>query len=169
MSAQNISHLRSLRILSLPSNRIAALPGADDDGDNDDNDAIEGRVPLDLPSLAELYLSHNALTVLPARSLSRLPALTTLDLSGNAIERLAGLAGPDRVPLLEEFWFSGNRLSGPGAFADIERELAGKRKLGTVYFEGNPFEREAGATYRNKIKLALPQIVQIDATFVRPG
>lgn len=40
------------------------------------------------------------------------------------------------------------------------------KRLQTVYLEGNPVEKNA--QYRLKLKLLLPQIKQIDATFVRP-
>ena len=46
----------------------------------------------------------------------------------------------------------------------MEGELRDKKKLSTVYFEGNPLQLDNGATYRNKVRLALPQIQQIDAS-----
>lgn len=46
----------------------------------------------------------------------------------------------------------------------MEQELADKKNLQTVYFEGNPLQRLNATTYRNKVRLALPQIVQIDAS-----
>lgn len=46
----------------------------------------------------------------------------------------------------------------------MEQELADKKNLQTVYFEGNPLQRLNAITYRNKVRLALPQIVQIDAS-----
>lgn len=36
--------------------------------------------------------------------------------------------------------------------------------LDTVYLEGNPLQAAAGANYRRKVMLALPQVNQIDAT-----
>jgi protein phosphatase 1 regulatory subunit 7 len=42
--------------------------------------------------------------------------------------------------------------------------LRDKEELETVYFEGNPLQRNQPALYRNKVRLALPQIVQIDAS-----
>ena len=36
--------------------------------------------------------------------------------------------------------------------------------LTTVYFEGNPLERRQRALYRGKVRLALPNIRQIDAS-----
>jgi protein phosphatase 1 regulatory subunit 7 len=42
--------------------------------------------------------------------------------------------------------------------------LADKEELETVYFEGNPLQRQQPALYRNKIRLALPRVVQIDAS-----
>ena len=38
--------------------------------------------------------------------------------------------------------------------------------LDTVYLEGNPAQRSEGASYRRKVQLALPQIAQLDATYV---
>lgn len=81
-----------------------------------------------------------------------------LDISNNLIEHLTGLKG--EVPELEELWASSNKLE---SFEEIERELGDKEKLETVYFEGNPLQRMAGVTYRNKVRLALPRIKQIDA------
>ena len=48
----------------------------------------------------------------------------------------------------------------------MERELADKKELSTVYFEGNPLQTRSPALYRNKVHLALPQIQQIDASML---
>lgn len=85
--------------------------------------------------------------------------LRVLDISNNEIEHLTNLAGI--APDLEELWASSNKLE---SFEEIEKELGDKEKLETVYFEGNPLQRAAGAMYRNKVKLALPRIKQIDAS-----
>ncbi|KAG7116762.1 Protein phosphatase 1 regulatory subunit SDS22 like protein [Verticillium longisporum] len=50
---------------------------------------------------------------------------------------------------------------------NVERELRDKAALTTVYFEGNPLQLRGPAVYRNKVRLALPQLSQIDATFVK--
>lgn len=45
------------------------------------------------------------------------------------------------------------------------REILGdKAELGTVYFEGNPLQRRKREVYRTKVRLALPQVRQIDAS-----
>jgi hypothetical protein len=62
---------------------------------------------------------------------------------------------------LEEFWASSNQLS---SFQEVEKELADKAELTTVYFEGNPLQTRGPAVYRNKVRLALPQVQQIDAS-----
>lgn len=49
-------------------------------------------------------------------------------------------------------------------FSQVEASLAGMKDLETVYFEGNPIQKDLGANYRRKIMLALPQVGQIDAT-----
>ncbi len=46
----------------------------------------------------------------------------------------------------------------------MERELAGLEELSTVYFEGNPLQTMNVVTYRNKVRLALPRVRQIDAS-----
>ena len=53
--------------------------------------------------------------------------------------------------------------------SDLEKELGKENcpKLETVYLEGNPLQKAEGSAYRRKVKLALPQLSQIDATFVR--
>ena len=50
------------------------------------------------------------------------------------------------------------------SFDEVEKELADKKELKTVYFEMNPLQLKNPALYRNKVKLALPQIQQIDAS-----
>jgi protein phosphatase 1 regulatory subunit 7 len=131
--------LPNLRLLSIQSNRIRDLS------------------PLaDVPSLEELYISHNALTTL--RGLESCTKLRILEVSNNQITSLEGLTG---LLELEEVWASYNQLAD---FNDVERELKDKKKLTTVYFEGNPLQLRGPALYRNKVKLALPQVVQIDAS-----
>ncbi|RZA10622.1 MAG: hypothetical protein EOP10_34450, partial [Proteobacteria bacterium] len=46
---------------------------------------------------------------------------------------------------------------------EVERILKDKEKLEEVYFEGNPLQRSNPVLYRNKVRLALPQITKIDA------
>lgn len=84
--------------------------------------------------------------------------LRVLDVSNNQIEHLTNLAGI--APELEELWASSNKLT---SFDEIEKELGDKKKLETVYLEGNPMQYASGPMYRNKVKLALPNIRQIDA------
>jgi len=84
--------------------------------------------------------------------------LVNLDISSNPLDSLAGL-GP--IATLEELWASNCKLE---SFEDIERELVDKKELTTVYFEGNPLQKRQMALYRNKVKLALPRIRQVDAS-----
>ncbi|KAL2023487.1 hypothetical protein VTK56DRAFT_2483 [Thermocarpiscus australiensis] len=142
ISLTGLSGLPHLRLLSIQSNRIRDLS------------------PLkDVPQLEELYISHNALESL--EGLEHNTRLRVLEVSNNRIASLRGLAP---LAALEELWASYNQLAD---FAELERELADKRALTTVYFEGNPLQLRAPALYRNKVRLALPQVQQIDATFVR--
>jgi protein phosphatase 1 regulatory subunit 7 len=49
----------------------------------------------------------------------------------------------------------------------VEKQLGDKQNLETVYFEGNLLETRQPVLYRNKVRLALPRVKQIDATFVK--
>lgn len=138
-SSQNLAPLTSLRILSLPSNRLNAITGLET-----------------LVNLSELHISHNQLTSLAG--LENNTRLTILDVSNNQIAHLSHLATLNE---LEEFWASSNQLS---SFQEVEKELAGKESLQTVYFEMNPIEKNDPTGYRRKVRLALPQIRQIDAS-----
>ncbi|KAI1448575.1 protein phosphatases PP1 regulatory subunit sds22 [Annulohypoxylon stygium] len=139
---KGLGGLPKLRLLSIQSNRITDLS------------------PLrEVPQLEELYISHNALESLAG--LDGNPNLTIIDISNNTIKSLEGLGNLKNI---EEVWASYNQISD---FADIERELADKENLTTVYFEGNPVQLKQPALYRNKVRLALPQVQQIDATFVK--
>ncbi|KAF6825732.1 protein phosphatase pp1 regulatory subunit [Colletotrichum plurivorum] len=134
--------LPNLRLLSIQSNRIRDLS------------------PLSqVPSLEELYISHNALTSLAG--IEQNEKLRVLDISNNAVTSVKGLKS---LKNLEEFWASYNQISD---FNEVEKELRDKEHLTTVYFEGNPLQLRGPAVYRNKVRLALPQLSQIDATFVK--
>ncbi|EPE30757.1 L [Glarea lozoyensis ATCC 20868] len=138
----NIDSLQNLKILSIQSNRIRGITGLDN-----------------LPHLEELYISHNALTSLSG--LEKVMGLRVLDVSNNQITSIKGLK---HLEDLEEVWASYNQI---GDIAEIEEELKERKKLNTVYFEGNPLQLRNPTLYRNKVRLTLPQVMQIDATFVR--
>lgn len=140
---QNLDSLINLRILSIQSNRLTTLNGLSN-----------------LPKLEELYLSHNAVTDLSG--LEKNTTLRVLDFSNNQVSHLEHLS---TLKNLEELWASNNQLA---SFEEVERELKDKEKLQTVYFEGNPLQTDGPVVYRNKVRLALPQIVQIDASMFLP-
>ncbi|KAF2107118.1 hypothetical protein BDV96DRAFT_589723 [Lophiotrema nucula] len=139
---KGLDTLSNLKILSIQSNRLTAITGLEK-----------------LANLEELHISHNALTEISGLDSNR--KLRVIDVSANPIEHLTGLS---QLKHLEELWASNCKL---GSFAEVEKELRDKEELQTVYFEGNPLQTNQRALYRNKVKLALPQIVQIDATFVK--
>ncbi|KAF3934151.1 Internalin-A [Dactylellina cionopaga] len=138
---KNVSFLSSLKILSLPSNRLVKLSGLDG-----------------LTSLEELYVSHNAIEDLSG--LENTPNIKVLDVTHN---KLTSIKGIEHLSQLGEFWASENLLT---SFREVEDVLKDKAELETVYFEMNPLQTSGPATYRNKIRLALPQLKQIDATYV---
>ena len=81
-----------------------------------------------------------------------------LDITSNGVSSLKGLGHLEK---LEEFWASYNQIAD---FNEVERELRDKKELNTVYFEGNPLQLRQPALYRNKVRLTLPQVMQIDAS-----
>ncbi|KAJ6129920.1 protein phosphatase PP1 regulatory subunit Sds22 [Penicillium capsulatum] len=135
---KNLDALSNLRIISIQSNRLTSLNGLSA-----------------LPNLEELYLSHNAITELSG--LESNTTLRVLDFSNNQVSHLSHLS---TLKNLEDVWASNNQLA---SFEEIERELKDKEALETVYFEGNPLQTNGPAVYRNKVRLALPQITKIDA------
>lgn len=142
-SVSGLDKLPKLRLLSIQSNRVEDLS------------------PLkDVPTLEELYISHNMLQTL--EGLGENANLRVLDISNNQISSLKGL---ESLKNLEEVWASYNQI---GDFGDVEKTLKDKESLTTVYFEGNPLQLRGPALYRNKVKLALPQVSQIDASKSSP-
>ena len=141
---KNLDSLHNLQLLSIQSNRVTS-------------DSLSHLASL--PNLTELYISHNALENVEA--LSECLKLATIDISSNPIVSLKGLQ-----PLkdLEELWASDCQID---SFEELERELSDKAELTTVYFEGNPIQTKQMALYRNKVKLAVPQVKQVDATYVK--
>jgi protein phosphatase 1 regulatory subunit 7 len=139
---QELENLSSLRVLDLRSNRLTEIPP----------NALSS-----LTALEELYLSHNGLTAISG--LETNTRLRTIDISSNRITHLTNVG---HLVQLEEFWANNNLLE---SFPEVERELGGLEGLHTVYFEHNPLQKNAGATYRNKIRLCLKAVRQIDATY----
>ncbi|KAI9682287.1 MAG: Protein phosphatase 1 regulatory subunit sds22 [Caeruleum heppii] len=139
---ENLETLTGLEELWLGKNKITELKGLED-----------------LKGLEELYISHNALDEITG--LDNNLSLRVLDVSNNRIRTLSGLA---HLKQLEEVWASNNEIA---SFEEVESQLKDKESLNTVYFEGNPLQTKNPVLYRNKVRLALPQVQQIDATFVR--
>ncbi|KAF2426594.1 L domain-like protein [Tothia fuscella] len=138
----NLNSLSNLKILSIQSNRLRSISSLQN-----------------LINLEELHISHNALTSLDG--LNSNTNLRVIDISANPIDHLTSL---ETLSQLEELWASWCKLD---SFDEVEKQLGDKENLETVYFEGNPLQIKNQVLYRNKIKLALPRIKQIDATFVK--
>ncbi|KAG5953222.1 hypothetical protein E4U13_006794 [Claviceps humidiphila] len=133
--------LPKIRLLSIQSNRIRDLS------------------PLqEIPGLEELYISHNMLESL--EGIQDNVGLKIVDISNNQVR---GLKGLENLANLEELWASYNQI---GDFNEVEKMLRNKNDLTTVYFEGNPLQLRGPALYRNKVRLALPQVKQIDASML---
>lgn len=138
---KNLSPLTNLRLLDIKSNRLTSISGLEN-----------------LTNLEELYVSHNGITEITPSALANNTKLRVLDISSNQISHLENIG---HLKGLEELWASSNKLAD---FREVERELADKENLETVYFEMNPLQLTGPAVYRNKVRLALPQVKQIDAS-----
>lgn len=133
-----LTTLSNLRTLSIQANRLTSLDGIET-----------------IPQITELYVSDNKITSLePLRHNTQ---LQILDFQTNPISSLAGLEG---LKSLENVWASNCSID---SFEEIDRVLRDKENLEEVYFEGNPVQRQNPVLYRNKVRLALPQITKIDA------
>ncbi|EME45158.1 hypothetical protein DOTSEDRAFT_71009 [Dothistroma septosporum NZE10] len=139
---KGLSTLSNLRSLSIQANRLTSLDG------------IES-----LPQITELYVSDNQITSLePLRHNKK---LVMVDFQSNQISSLSGL---EELMELENVWASNCSVE---SFREVERALKDKSQLEEVYFEGNPLQRQNPVLYRNKVRLALPQISKIDAAYVK--
>jgi protein phosphatase 1 regulatory subunit 7 len=135
---KGLSTLTNLRTLSIQANRLTSLSGIET-----------------LPQLTELYISDNRIPSLePLRGNTK---LEILDFQTNPISSLAGI---EELKDLENLWASNCQIED---FREIERALKDKEKLEEVYFEGNPVQKQGPVLYRNKVRLALPQVSKIDA------
>ncbi|KAI4776806.1 L domain-like protein [Aureobasidium sp. EXF-3400] len=136
---KGLSTLTKLKTLSIQANRITSLEGL-----------------KELPQLEELYISDNLLTSL--ESLSYAPNIRILDVQNNPITSLRGVSA---LIYIENLWATSCKLE---RFDELEKELGDKKELSEVYFEGNPLQKSNPVLYRNKVRLALPQVSKIDAT-----
>jgi protein phosphatase 1 regulatory subunit 7 len=96
-----------------------------------------------------------------------------LDVGNNLLKKVEKLS---HLTQLEEFWVNRSEIAADqmqgnqnqfDSYPDIEKEFGKLSQLETVYFEGNPIQQDP--QYRLKLKLLLPSIKQIDATFIRPA
>ncbi|KAF7978812.1 hypothetical protein HWV62_44587 [Athelia sp. TMB] len=154
---ENLGSLKRLKILSIQSNRITKIENLES-----------------LENLEDIYLSHNGITRL--EGLDHNLKLKTLDLGSNFVPELENIA---HLKCLEELWvrliFAGqfhSSIVDPSQLNNnkittlqtLEPQLHAASALETIYLEGNPVQETEGGNYRRKIKMALPQLSQIDAT-----
>ncbi|KAM5538539.1 hypothetical protein V8D89_007872 [Ganoderma adspersum] len=139
---ENLGAVKKLRILSIQSNRITKIEGLES-----------------LENLEEFYISHNG--VQRIEGLENNVKLRTIDLGNNFVERLEGVS---HLTKLEELWINDNKIA---TLQDIEPQLKHIETLETIYLERNPVQASEGAAYRRKLILLLPQIQQLDATYVK--
>lgn len=103
--------------------------------------------------------------------------IKTLDLGSNFVPEVENIV---HLSCLEELWvifatytFNNDRPNNRflqlnnnkiATLQALEPQLSTSSALETIYLEGNPVQESEGGNYRRKIKLALPQLSQIDAT-----
>ena len=138
-NSKGLSTLTKLKTLSIQANRITSLEGL-----------------KELPQLEELYISDNLLTSL--EPLAYAPGLKILDVQNNPITSLRGVSA---LVHIENLWATGCKLE---SFNELEKELGDKKELSEVYFEATPLQKSNPVLYRNKVRLALPQVSKIDAS-----
>ncbi|KAG6816296.1 hypothetical protein H0H87_007179 [Tephrocybe sp. NHM501043] len=138
---ENLGTLKKLKILSLQSNRITKLENIEE-----------------LEDLEQLYLSHNGVKQL--EGLEKNTKLSTLDLGNNFLPTIENIS---HLTVLEELWINGNEIPD---LTDLEPQLGAIKSLETLYLEANPCQKRDMTGYRRKIMLALPQLKQIDATYL---
>lgn len=139
---QGLEKLAKLRLLSIQSNRITKIEGLEN-----------------LVNLEEFYISHNGLEKL--EGLENNVKLTTLDVGNNQISVIENLS---HLKVLQEFWASYNKIAD---INHLDQQLGENPALDTVYLEGNPAHLQDKVGYRRKVMIALPNLKQIDATFVK--
>ncbi|EKM78738.1 hypothetical protein AGABI1DRAFT_75193 [Agaricus bisporus var. burnettii JB137-S8] len=139
---EGLGNLKKLKVLSIQSNRITKLEN------------LEA-----LSALDQFYISHNGIERL--EGLDHNNKLTTLDVGSNFISTVENIA---HLTNLEELWMSGNKVPD---LRSVEAQLRHLQSLQTLYLEGNPCQTSDAVGYRRKVILALPQLTQLDATYVR--
>lgn len=138
---ENLDNLKQLTILSLQSNRITKVENLDK-----------------LENLEQLLLSHNGIEKL--EGLEHNTKLKMLDVGSNFIPAIENVS---HLTSLEDLWLGGNKIPD---LQTLEPQLRHISTLQTIYLEGNPCQKNEGTSYMRKIRLALPQLTQIDATYL---
>lgn len=138
---ENLDNLKQLTILSLQSNRIIKVENLDK-----------------LENLEQLLLSHNGIEKL--EGLEHNTKLKMLDVGSNFIPAIENVS---HLTSLEDLWLGGNKIPD---LQTLEPQLRHISTLQTIYLEGNPCQKNEGTSYMRKIRLALPQLTQIDATYL---
>lgn len=162
---EQLAPLRKLRKLSVQSNRLMALP--------------VGLLQA-LPSLQELYASHNAISSLdgvlsPSPSTAQqpgqiqsqgqehvyVPRLTLLDLGANRLPSLS-LCSMSSCVSLQELWLNDNQIDN---WTDIRAILPSFKGLKTIYLERNPVQAQCASAqeYKQNILTLCPNLEQLDA------
>ncbi|KAJ3572414.1 hypothetical protein NP233_g3101 [Leucocoprinus birnbaumii] len=152
--------LTLLEEIDLYDNKIKSVGDALEKLQNLTQNRITKLENLDtLTELDQLYLSHNGLQRL--EGLEHNTQLTTLDVGNNFIPAIENI---DHLVGLEELWMNGNKIPD---LLSLDGQLRHIKTLRTLYLEANPCQESDRTGYRRKIMLSLPQLTQIDATYVR--
>ncbi|RUS33637.1 hypothetical protein BC938DRAFT_470776 [Jimgerdemannia flammicorona] len=168
LASLGLSRFKNLQKLCVRQNLITHIDGLDTLSQLKELDMYDNKISH-VRNLGGMTALDNKISRIDG--LETLTLITNLELGANRIRVIEGL---DTLVNLEQLWLGKNKITKLEAnnnllssFEELEQQLADKRHLSTVYLEGNPMQRDNQPTYRTKVKLAVPQVKQIDATYVR--
>ena len=136
---ERLSHMKHLRFLYLQNNRISKIEG------------LEG-----LTELVTLNLEHNAIRLV--EGLEGLVALEDFNIAHNYVTAVEDLEGLKQAPALASLDLTNNRIERPDGLLDL---LGALTHLGSLYLKGNPAVR-AIANYRKVLTVAIPTLQYLD-------
>lgn len=136
---ERLGHMKHLRFLYLQNNRISKIEG------------LEG-----LTELVTLNLEHNAIRLV--EGLAELTALEDLNLAHNYLLAVENLEGLKQAPALASLDLTNNRIERPDGLLEL---LGSLTHLCSLYFKGNSAVRGI-PNYRKVLTVTIPTLQYLD-------